>query len=633
MREANSGTPWVWALSALEKFRTELGWYEARPPDRLVAVLLGEAQEGKTSLAMRLLGATREEIGELEKVLRGGRRYGESATQVATIYEATGEKMTKKCLQSIAEEIRKAWNNKPNELRLKLPIKGDVAAVVVDLVGLNPRSLEEGERAIDLTRKWLYLADLLIYVCRADHISNLTPHDVKLSEIMDRFWVNKDTAIIVITFAYEVISPESAKMLMSIREPEELFFEAQKIHKKSLIRQISQRWREVDENDLPLVLPVCLKSGDVDPIQEEATRYAISKIRGIVNENPVRFRVRSGFTYPKQLEDEIKKREGELEREKRAIEEEKEKWQRKLEKLSKESEELKDELDSIKSEIREMHEQKRFLTGLVVHFREKFYLRNQKIRREIPSEGKLMHKVEMLRESARNFVNKIKENLDYAWEELWEELKSQIPYEHRQRVKNAFLSVSNNLHSCLDKALSRICKGGDVVVEGWFGGVKWDESREELINWTYRILEEANEKLIEGLEKHLEPELKKIVSGLQASIGEHEAERARVKKRLDEVTKELNEKNGEFKKWKAESQEKVTKLEEEIKKSKQKLEKAQKYKDYIAGEFLAFWNSRADKINEANDPIEVLNTLACLEEARGILEELVEFAKEKEETS
>ena len=597
---------------------------EERPPDRLVAVLIGEAQEGKTSLALRLLGAHAKDYNKLYSVLRGRRPYGKSATQVATIYEATGEEMTEKCLALIKNEVDKAWNTrpKPDNLHLRLPLNGDLAATVVDLVGLGPREEEEREQARELAKKWLYLADLLIYVCRVDHISNLTPPDYRIKEIMDRWRIDKDTAIFAITYAYELHSKR--EILTSINHPEELFAKAQSLCQESLVKQFSQEEKDITANNLPLVLPLCLKyGGKTEPIIE-ATEYGLGIIKRLVSDNPIRFRVRAGFTYPKQLEEKIRQDRVTLRKRAKEIRVKKKEWQDKLEKIKKRiryREELVNDLEKQLKEIRGLD-----LTGLPVRISSSF---SSKIRRfSIPwKEGKRRKKVKQLQTMANDFVDKINK----AFYDACKRVDKEIPREIETGVKGAFQKVRRGLHKYLIGRIGRVEKG-DVIVKGLFGGVKWKESHQALSDWARRTKEGSEKKVVEGLKTYLLPILKKESSKKKAWARKLEGSLMYAKKSLENLVKELQEKESDFKEWMDLTRKEQDKLKGEIYENRQKLKKAREYRCYIAEGFRVFWNKEVSKMNEEKDPVKILNILACLKEAESVLEELVVLKREKEET-
>jgi|GEM_PF-5092602 len=637
-RELN---PWSWGLDALEKFRATLNLDKLPRSENLVATLIGNAQEGKTSLAIRLLGATREEAERLEPVLRGGREYGKSATQVATIYEATGERMTEESLAIIAEEVKRAWKDKPEELRLRLPLKGSIAATVVDLVGLAPRARRERELAKDLAKKWLYLADLLIYVCRADHITDLKPHDPEMFEIMSRWQIDKDTAIFVLTNAYEVANPELKKVLDGTSVPSELFHTAQKALKEKLASQM-----EIDVNELPLVLPVCLKLDDVRPELLEATEYALKKIADIVNKDPIRFRVRAGFTYPNQLLAEIKRDRRRLDERIGDIERERGKWEDDLKWYRERVNEQEGRIKSIEDDLREIREKKKGLSPIKSSIRSVFSKAVKKL--SIPWEdGELGGKVKQLQRMASTFTDEIIKALD----DVWKSVEEQIPSEIETELKSAFNKrVKQPLREYLSERPGSIKKDGDVVVRGsvggfltgfifaglpgafvgWATGVNWKESWYNLLEWADEVREYALQEFEKGVETHLSPILEEEYSRIEKEEGKVIVMLQNEKKRLEKRESDLESKEKDFRKWRDEIQKELRELEKKIHENERRREEASKFQIYLAEAFQEFWNREVGEINKCNDPVKILNTMAYLNDAREVLEELVTMWREGE---
>lgn len=86
-------TKYEWAFIALENIEQYLNKNnlipsERRDPKKLRIALLGNTQVGKTTLALRLLGARGKNLTKLGKELRGYQKTGKSATAIASIYYA-----------------------------------------------------------------------------------------------------------------------------------------------------------------------------------------------------------------------------------------------------------------------------------------------------------------------------------------------------------------------------------------------------------------------------------------------------------------------------------------------------------------------------------------------------------------
>ena len=637
--------PWLWAFNALKQFRSKFGLQDMKlSNNQIVAVLIGHAQEGKTSLAMRLLGATKEEARRLKPILRGGREYGNSATQVATIYRAVGTEMTEERLLYIENEIKKAWRDKPNEISLNLPLRGGIAATVVDLVGLGPRDKEEHERAKELAKKWLYKADLLIYVCGADHIANLTPYDPEMLEIMNRWRVNKSGSIIVLTHAYEVTKPEDKEILKITNDPEEIFRKFQELHKRKIVKQLKQSDEEIDIDDLPLVLPVYLKLDSTDPILTEVTNSAFNIIKKLINENPIRFKVRAGFTYPKQLLYKIQMEQKRLKEKEKDQKKEEIEWKKKLRKVDEIVEVQKNKVKEVEKELKKIRDLKNnlrdVLGGLPECVSKRFLSKNQKI--NIPrEEGKIGEKIQQIEKLASDFADKIEKNFAKSWHESLKQIPSGIQSKIKRDAQKAFRKMSRELHAYIKKEFLDIIEN-KVIVHDWFGGVKWRESWVELNRHAYAISQCPSYAISQypctvnfiqdRLERHFKPIRERKLRDIEAKGKEIEDILSSRKSVLSIKRKEKEEKYNEYKKWKEKHQRELEELKRDIKATENKMEKAKQYQSFLAKEFLNFWNKEVEKINKENNPVEILNAVARLNDAREVLEELITL-EERRQTS
>lgn len=80
-----------WAFQAKEDFLNQFGEFEneknIKKNNKVVISVYGSSQAGKTTMILSLLGIKKKYFEEFNKVLRGGRDLGNSATVTATIFK------------------------------------------------------------------------------------------------------------------------------------------------------------------------------------------------------------------------------------------------------------------------------------------------------------------------------------------------------------------------------------------------------------------------------------------------------------------------------------------------------------------------------------------------------------------
>ena len=308
-------SPWLWALRALESFRGSVGW-EGRLPtrDQLTFVLFGAAQEGKTSLALRLLGTEPQWLPVISEALRGGRAPANSATPVVTIYESSRSKPTNAILKHLEESVREARRTRPKLLRLTIPASRGSVARIVDLVGVEASDRGESRIAMEAANQWLYQADIHVFVSGMDHINDLIKtHNRNVARILHFWQVNQDTSRIVLGKAYE--TTEAQKALEGIDDPATLFAAARDRCRRVMIDQLEHsRKRRFREDELPKIFPVCTISEPTPKLAAavKATEHAIEEMVHLTESDPYLFRVRAGFSLPLVLLKELEASRAEL---------------------------------------------------------------------------------------------------------------------------------------------------------------------------------------------------------------------------------------------------------------------------------------------------------------------------------
>ncbi len=643
--------PWEWAWKALVRLREDAQLPEPSSGE-LVAVLIGKAQVGKTSLALRLLGATRKEAALLSEALRGAREIGESATPVPIVYERSDEFMgniAKGTLERIRKEIENARRKMEEiaELPLKLPLgnRNAIAAKVVDLVGLSAREETERKLALRRANEWLQRADLVIYVLRAEHIVDLSPQEgSELRPIMNKWRTRSGTSIFAITYAYETILEKDKDELENITDAHELFKRCQEKHTRYLKEQLN--WRD-DDAKFPLVLPLDLSTGQVDPIREQATELALGRIKKILVEKPVELRVRGGFSYSKELEEQIRSDGEELERRKRSLEEKVKIMKKKMDSLEEDIRRLQELRDAIQKEIREIEELtmedtvEKFVRGISKKLKQIAEEWKNEWEEHINEAGPVGSKVQTIRKWAEfylweNDYRKVgnknikvgKKNIVTIYDEAWKDFSKDRQSLLEGKRSSLKYEIRKDLLKFLRKKHDNIRKGGDVIVKGAFWGVKWGKSVENLQEWAVNI---AREEVPRYLRKTLSKRLSPVVKKQKSTLREKRLQLTSIEKSIREKKKEKRRYSREMERFKEQYQEKIDEINHKIKENMGKLEKARKYMDYIVEEFLKFRDEEIARINRAKDPVSVLDGISRLELAREVFEELTGVAKDKEE--
>ena len=145
--------PLSWGRRALRDISlSEAG---STPTKGSLIVLVGKSQVGKTTLAMRLLGASPEESAALSRKLRGGSLQGESGTPSTSMYVATGRINDPRSWEDHLSELEKqairvrrsqTARSFENIETYHIPVDAGLTGSIIDTEGLEPRSDDERER-------------------------------------------------------------------------------------------------------------------------------------------------------------------------------------------------------------------------------------------------------------------------------------------------------------------------------------------------------------------------------------------------------------------------------------------------------------------------------------------------------
>jgi hypothetical protein len=265
-------------------------------------VLVGKSQVGKTTLAMRLLGASPKEAGALSGKLRGGSLVGDSGTPSTSLYVATGRLRDPKAWENHLSGLEKQANRVRNGLTdrsvdsvetYNICVDGGLAASIVDTEGLEPRNESERERSLEAVKKWLNRADFALYVSSADLIQDLSPSNRSLDPAYDLLRSSPRHCVVALTSAYEL--PTISDCLADCGSPEELLEKATDHYRSVLLKDV---FPGIEADAMPLVVPLSLKALEHDSKNKakaaKATDLALEQVRGIFDDDINR--IRMGFT-------------------------------------------------------------------------------------------------------------------------------------------------------------------------------------------------------------------------------------------------------------------------------------------------------------------------------------------------
>ena len=625
--------PWDWACRALIRYSKLLG----RKPridkeNELTIVLIGKTQEGKTTLALRLLGANDDEAERLEPRLRGGREYGQSATPIACVYKAISGELNDVFFRDIESKLKKARNNRPanEDLIIQVPLKGTYARKVVDLVGLEPRDNKESLYAVDESQRWLHEADLLIYVCGGDHIADLLPHDHNMARIMRRWEINPESSVIAITMAFE--TDTSKKYFEAIADPNDMFASVQNYYQGVIKNELDKRDKEkkVSSDQLPLILPLCLKSHvkKKERIWKMATVKALETIKNAIDDDPVRFKVRAELTYPIQLSNELERDMEELEAKRIAFLDIEYRYNQTMNELLKQKNDLESSINIIKKSIGDSEKNKNsFIPNIEEACRS---LRNNSSRLQIRvPEQESGKKVELLRDSARTFICDIMKRISDFRMSL-DRLFYQSGPVRRQHINAAVDYMYYTVNSALNIQLSRVNKD-DVIVTGGFIGymVKWDKSVDQLKGWAKDIRQIVLQQLSECCVTYIDPTKMQYVLELDGEIEKYKFVLDKEQDNFHVCECRINAEKKDFKKHKKEYEKEKDDLDRNIKEKELALQKCQQYRRFLAEEFISAWNREVDFINKVEGFISVINSLGNLWIMEEKFNDIVQFAEGK----
>ena len=631
--------PWKWAYKARNKFLKQIGYEEELlniDENDISAAVFGYAQEGKTTLVLKLLGATDEEIELLEQALRGGASYGQSATKAAIIYHPkdinenyTIREQEIKILKEKIKEIYESKEFKTHRVVLPIPKRTNIKQVI-DLIGLNPASIEENKQALELARKIISIAPIRFYVTRADHMSNLDPQNSDLQEITNLIFLRKDTSFIVLTGAFEVVDDEILNYLKNFDlnttyKKAKLYFKCKvylqlKGHninikneeicsnlncEKLLLENSIEGYESCFQNNE--VIPLSLK-GNIDTVWKRISELALEDIREIIlKNNPYELQVKSLFDMPSYIKKTL------------------EQLDKNLHKYNQKRDKLNEKLKKQREKIKKIEE----------HYTSKIQSKAEIIN----NLNKLIHDWDnviapRIRRLSLEWIRKL--SLEYRSPELnkkldilktmvlkyFKEMEKEI-----EKIVTANVNIRANIRAyyiekCINPykyhTLSLINNKNPKIIKYFiFKWINWDLTRmklneylKEINNTILNCTREELTRFVIKVTRELMDEINTLTQKKEEIISYHINEI----KKTNQILKNINHKFQE--------------LYSKTRKIKNILNQFEmnKFEETVHEEFISHWNSIIDECNKEQNPISLLECLSYLESIRRVLDDIAELS-------
>lgn len=205
----------TWAFRAYERFVKSLS-PEIRErlahkdhQEEAYVVVFGKTQVGKTTLLMDLMGISPAAMARVSTALRGGRAHGHSATSTTMEYRRSDDRRwglrikndtrwyeNDRQITSALGELREKMERRnlvvdspcvvsiPADCFITRADQGPVIKML-DLPGDKPANPVEQEHVLNMARRYVPLADLILLVGRGDDLSFLQPGGLTLPGIED----------------------------------------------------------------------------------------------------------------------------------------------------------------------------------------------------------------------------------------------------------------------------------------------------------------------------------------------------------------------------------------------------------------------------------------------------------------
>lgn len=630
-QDFNNWSSWDWALAALEEFRLRVGHGDTlHKTDQLTLALVGKSQVGKTSLALRLLGVSPKWISEIGTALRGGRDHGKSATPVVTIYETSEERPSQKMLEAISNTVIEARSNSPKFIKLKIPAAKGCVARVVDLVGVESANNHEDTLAQHSATEWLYQADVHVFVSRMDHISDLIKtHDLDLARILHFWQVNPATSILVLTNAFETV--EAIKHFSKLNDPTDLLEAARKRCSRLLLTELSntKNGYSFREDQLPRIAPVCLKNPtkSQELASQKATEMALKSIEQLANTDPIRFRVRAGFSLPKVLQKELGDAENVLRVYQENLKKTKIEWKKKQNAINSDIDSHKIILKELEAELSKFNNDQKELLEFNLKGNNQILIDDIKdVRNKFLTSKDFMvcTKWNEFRVQINFFLDQMeKVTFHYIKNKLSKNSKTLLPRELDSKLRNSILQKIKKMRTDVDQ-LKRNKKILFFKIP-WFSP---DCTIEAISKWTYSsvntIIKTYNntqsdliKKEIDNVQKEMARKTRRINSHLKhENKCLNKAKKDQLKLRLDRSE------------WDNSTNHKLTALKHMEKLADKAVIKSNSYADLLKNHFISEWNGIISTVNLSQNPDTTLIGLGRLCGLSNTLKQLIKMQEE-----
>jgi len=646
-----------WAQESLTDYLKQSGLPEDEleyfEKDEITVALMGATQQGKTSLALRLLGATPSQIPDLDRALGGNSEVGRSRTRSTTILTAVGSDHYEKRLEEIARVILENEKNPAHELNIELPLDGGGNANitrVIDLVGLESRSeTESGKALAELqTRKWLQRADLKLVVVRASAITSIVESkDTRFcsyrSDLRDLYgyWrVDPLTSFIGITFAWgdtkcEVIGGLAHKEFLAKASPSELQRETSKHLLKVLAEEFTKE-TELDDVSFPevSVLPFSLppEVDMTDPIQKKifnATELSLNEIRSRVSEQkPLVFKLKSAFSHPRKLELDLAAKLARMEEMKEQYGLMEKSWDQKISTESAAIEKLKGEVKILEDSEKKLSKLKE---GVEKAVKESILdaLDNRIV--GLPDieglrEGKSwFRRQRLMREEILRILASCHETIRFSVTQCVGDFpnsnKSKFPSLLTNRVP--FHSVAKDVSRCFE-AQSKLLTMElieEMLPSRWHKDDGWGEAKSILDQLFALQIWKAKNEAIRVIRNRF------LTTGYFGVRKELSKKKELFSKGLKLHEKGLKDNQADRDSSLKSAAEELLGIEVAIKEVKNKLNSAHAYKEILTSNYIKYWNKNIDTINaKSTNDLFRLEKIIELRDAANLFHELTEFS-------
>ncbi len=646
-----------WASRALKEYLQGSGIPEhdldAFVKDEISVVLMGATQQGKTSLALRLLGAEPYQITELDTALAGGvKKVGRSSTRSTSILRAVGSENYSERLNRLTKQVLNDETNEKDELLLELPLDGGEGTritQVIDLVGLESgtETPEKKRLAREQAKKWLQRADLKVIVVRASSITDVVIGDYsyayneELKNLFGYWYVNPDTSFIAVTFAWndtkeELFKGERLSNMLKKASPEDV----QNQTKQRLQEVLRTEFSKENSNQkfpnvsiLPFSLPSQINMENPIELKKfKATEVSLECLRiRVTKEIPLMFKLKSAFAHPKKIEVDIR---------------------RQIDRLEKKQEHF-DELSVIhrqkvteeKCDIKQSHDDESMVRAELKAMSNSPILVSKCIRRTIENSAwTALPSIKQLRENFPNPKGRIwsnqgamKDGIRTIWQshfdnirsrlittlrQLGDDVRSGFPKELRpvlasQKIRNV-IKTGTQLYISLFADNSELER---IIPDNWHKNEGWSIAREALRTFCSSCTDEMAKNINQSV-LNIVTRDKTFIAFSDQAKDRSELYGKRTLIRKNEIQQSHSRRESRIKSLESE----VKSHEIELKELRGKLQNAMGYKDLLSNNYKRYWNERVEEINSTSSGLRKVELLGEMHASTVLFEEITCFA-------